>query len=287
MMKSYLIILGAVSLFVFAIYISLLHKKADDHTVQVSAVSDQTKTASPLKNTEFNGILKNPIMHGKDGFTTSDNVYLSKYSETVNVRKDNRNEITITKNTQQSIEKPRTTYPKILRSPFSTSPNDVENTAADENNTSHDYALDTPTNLTLKSVSSSEITLGWEKSDGAAGYNIYYCEDKTTYLLDCKSVNAGTNKMTLHNLNPEAKYEIDVVAFNMEGNISDSSKIMFAETLIEDSDLIEIPDFYNNEFLVMESTCYNDCANTYAIKISQDFYFDFSECTRRCKICNL
>jgi hypothetical protein len=150
-----------------------------------------------------------------------------------------------------------------------------------------DYLLNTPKNLNLKSICSSEITIGWQKAEGADGYNIYYCEDRTTYFLDCKSINVETNKATLQGLHPESKYEIDVAAFNTEGHISDSSKLMFAETLSEDSGKLETPVFYNDESSEMEGTCYNDCANTYAIKTSQGYYFDFAKCLRRCNVYHL
>jgi hypothetical protein len=142
--------------------------------------------------------------------------------------------------------------------------------------------LEMPVALHLHAVSATSVHIGWEPTQGADGYNLYLCEDKITHWLDCHSVDVETNQAELAGLKPDSRYRLDIVAFARDGSESESSEVLFLETLAPDSAAVDIPPPERTAALDLNSACYHDCANMFAAMTHKKVDFDLKACRQRC-----
>ena len=141
-----------------------------------------------------------------------------------------------------------------------------------------------PVALLVRSVSSQTATIVWDGGEAGGSYNLYICEDRSTHWSNCDSVDLDSNRAELDGLAPDSKYRLDVVSIDSDGRQSESSDVLYIETLAPGAEKVDIPAFDSDECLSVNSACYNDCANTYAIVVNQGGNFDLAACSRRCEL---
>lgn len=150
--------------------------------------------------------------------------------------------------------------------------------------TESDSGLIIPVALLIRSVSSRTATIEWEGKEAGGGFNLYLCEDSITHWSNCESFDLDTNRAELEGLTPDSRYRLDIVSIDSEGRQSDTSQALYIETLSPGADRIDIPRFDTKDFIIVNGACYNDCANTYAIRADQGIRFDIAACSVKCEL---
>jgi hypothetical protein len=144
--------------------------------------------------------------------------------------------------------------------------------------------LNIPVALCLNTISATSVHVAWQSTEGALGYNVYLCEDDGTYWSDCYSVDVETNQAELNELKPDSRYRLDIVAFDRDRGESEPSESLYLETLGPNSGPIDIPPMKSTAALVINSACYNDCANMYALMIHRGIAFNLKACRQKCEL---
>lgn len=80
------------------------------------------------------------------------------------------------------------------------------------------------------SVSADTVTLSWQKSKGATGYNIYIFDDATDKWV--KLISSSVETVTIDKLHPGTKYIFGVEAYSKKSGITVCSKAITKEEII-------------------------------------------------------
>lgn len=75
-----------------------------------------------------------------------------------------------------------------------------------------------PANLDVTNITSTSVTLTWDKASGADFYRVYKYNEKTKKYEKCKDVTA--TKCTVSSLSPNTMYTFKVVSYSKNGDKS-------------------------------------------------------------------
>ena len=131
---------------------------------------------------------------------------------------------------------------------------------------------DIPTNVSIDVTGSSTVEVSWNPSSSgvcnvlASNYNVRYRLSGSTGNYTTVTTSGSTTSVTLRDLAPNAKYDVEVAAANSNGTISNFSAVAeFTVTPSEESEPSKILHFsylYSYHLIVVRnSACVSQASN--------------------------